>query len=94
MDLRSIKNAILQVINGGISWRMLPRNPTAPAQRVVLFHRLIASICTASASSIRATGSHNWIVLITTSTAAATLGKEQTADEIADGSHRAGPLPQ
>ena len=33
MDLRSIKNAILQVINGGISWRMLPRNPTA--RRVV-----------------------------------------------------------
>ena len=92
MDLRSIKNAILQVINGGISWRMLPRNPTA--RRVVLFHRLIASICAASASSIRATGSHNWIVLITTLTAAATLGKEQTADEIADGSHRAGPLPQ
>jgi hypothetical protein len=46
---------------------------------------LIASICTGSASSILATGTPDWMVLITTLTAASTLGKEQTADEIAAG---------
>jgi hypothetical protein len=46
---------------------------------------LIASICTGSASSIRAIGTPSWMVLIATLTAASTLGKEQTADEIAAG---------
>src|SRR5208283_9028 len=54
-------------------------------RRLSFEYLLIASICTASASSIRATGTPNWIVLITTLTAALTLGKEQTAEETAAG---------
>ena len=45
----------------------------------------MASICASSSSSIRATGTPLWIVWITVSTAAAIVGKAQTAAEIASG---------
>jgi hypothetical protein len=48
-------------------------------------YRLTASIVAASASSIRATGTPNWMVWITVFTAASTLGNEQVAADIATG---------
>ena len=42
-------------------------------------------ICASSRSSIRATGMPVWMVSITAATAASTLGKAQTAAEIASG---------
>ena len=42
-------------------------------------------ICSSSSSSIRATGMPVWIVAITACTASSTLGKRQTAAEIASG---------
>ena len=45
----------------------------------------MASICASSSNSMRATGTPVWIVWITVSTAAAIVGKAQTAAEIASG---------
>ena len=44
-----------------------------------------ASIWTSSSSSILATGTPDWIVVITVSTACSMLGNAHTADEIASG---------
>jgi hypothetical protein len=53
--------------------------------RSIFEYRLTPSMLAASASSMRATGTPDWMVRITVFTAASTLGNEHVADDIAVG---------